>query len=235
MYNSQRKNIIKNLLDNEVRFAASKALNATAKKIKKSLQDEMDKVFVNPTPYVKNGIYTTAAKKNNLMIKIGLKDKWAAGKGHAAADVLAAEISGGIRQPKASEVLLQEKGYLRPGQVWVPGKGQRLNKYGNITGGQITQLLSVLGAHREVGFIANRTAQSKLRNKKSPNLFYVGPGKRLPEGIWERKGKRQLKSRLLFIDAPSYQKRFRFEEIIEEVGQKEIVTEFDKAIDEVFK
>ncbi len=225
------EDIIKSYLDKQIRYAASKALNETGKIAIKDLQDEMERVFDRPTPYIKNGIYKTAATKDNLSIKIAFKDRWAAGKGHAAADVLYAEVFGGQRQTKAYEVLLQEKGILPQGKVTVPGKGQRLNQYGNITGARITQILSVLQAHREVGYVANRTAQSKARNKKSPDLFYQPATDELLEGIYERKSQGRLRSVLLFVDQASYRPLFPFERIIKETFEKNLQNEFDKAIE----
>ena len=235
------EDIIKSYLDKQIRYAASKALNETGKLAIKDLQDEMERVFDRPTPYIKDGLRKTVATKDNLSITIAFKDKWAAGKGHGAADVLYAEVFGGQRQTKAYEVLLQEKGILPQGKVTVPGKGQRLNQYGNITGARITQILSVLQAFRPgTGFDANQSEQSKRRhersknpNKKSPDLFYQPATDELLEGIYERKGQKELRSVLIFVDQrrSHYRPLLRFEKIITETFDKNLQNELDKAIE----
>jgi hypothetical protein len=83
-------------------------------------------------------------------------------------------IEGGGRTMKPAE--------RRLGQYYVPGIGAKLNKYGNMSGGQVTQILSRLGKFGDVsGYDMNQTAASKRRlgamqkrtGKKSTEYFVI--------------------------------------------------------------
>jgi len=58
------------------------------------------------------------------------------------------EVKGGERSMKRSEKAF--------GHYYVPGIGARLDQYGNIVPGQITQILSCLQLMKETGYTANR-------------------------------------------------------------------------------
>ena len=104
-------------LTKQVPFAAATALNKTARSIKKALAVEMEKTFDRPTPFIKNAVYTDPASKKDLKAAIGIKDD--------AQRILAPHVHGGKRSMKRSEKLLNH--------YWTPGRGARLNKYGNIS------------------------------------------------------------------------------------------------------
>jgi hypothetical protein len=84
----------------------------------------------------------------------------------------------------------------RLGRFYVPGKGAKLDIYGNMQGGQITQILSRMGRFGDAnGWEMNQTAASKERlakqkkrtGKKSTEYFMVTDkvGGLLP-GIYQR-------------------------------------------------
>ncbi len=117
-----------NNLANEIPFAASKALNDTAKEVKQEEVREIDRVFDRPTPYVKNSLYVYPSSKTKLVAEVSFKDR--------QQKIMAPHVYGGTRVMKRSEKLL--------GEYYVPGQGARLNQYGNMSPGQVTQVLSAL-------------------------------------------------------------------------------------------
>ena len=115
---------------------------------------------------------------------------------------------------------------------WVPGSGARLNQYGNISGGQMTQLLSVLKLFPEVGYLANITPGSRKRNKKPRNYFLVGwENKGLRAGVWERMTSGRVKPILIFIKNPSYYARFKFYDVVRRSINKNVNRRFAEAFE----
>lgn len=231
--NLDAERLIKKLSDIEKRqlpFATSKALNLTAKEVKADIRKEMPRVFDRPTPFTLNSVYMSPATKKELYAEVWLKDF--APKGTPAVKYLAPQVYGGLRGQKRSERWLQWKGILPSGMSWAPGSGARLNQYGNITGGRITQMLSALKAFPEVGYMANITERSKKHNRKPRDYFALPRGRgRLPAGVYERTGRggRGLRFTLAFIRQPHYRPRLPFFEIARRVHAREFGARFEKA------
>jgi hypothetical protein len=193
-----------------VPFATALALTRTAQEVRKAEVEEMKRVFDRPTPFTLNSLYLKAATKADLTAKIWLKD--ISGR---AEHYLIPEIFGGARRLKGFERLLMRKGLLPPGWMAVPGAAAKLDAYGNISGGQMIQILSALKALGEQGYAANRTkASAKRRRGKQAELFVGRPGGgRLPNGVWQRfrfAHGSAIKPILIFIRGPRYQQRFDF-------------------------
>ncbi len=191
-------------------------INHVANIAAKKVRTEMSKVFDRPTPYTLNSVYVLPAKvvSTEAFAYIAIKD-WP-DKGIAAHKYLSPQIYGGGRNLKRSEDALIRKGYLPVGMLaTVPGKGMKLNAYGNISGATMVSILSGLKAFNEAGYIANRTAKSAA--KKKPRQFVVmdPPGKGVL-GVYERygTGKRKIKPLLAFVKQPQYKQRLRFHTII---------------------
>lgn len=218
--------VIKDLNDiarKQVPFAVSKALNETAKEIKRFQVQEMQKVFDRPTPYTLNSIFIKNSTKRDLSVEVSFKDKL----GHIH---VAPQVYGGERKFKRSEKWLQRIG-APSGSYWVPGKGARLNQYGNISGGNITQILSALGANPDP--YSNTTVRSRKRNKKIPTFVLIKPGFQLAPGVWQRYGvkNRKLKPILMFTNRPQYKERYRFFDIAINTIQKHFDQKFREALD----
>ena len=216
----------------QIPFATSKALNDTAWQVRAAEQKEMKRVFDNPTPFTLNSIRYTKATKHKLISTVSLKDF--AGKGTPASKYLSAQISGGKREAKRSEIWLREKGLLAPNMFWVPGKGMIKNKYGNLTAGKITQILSVLGAFPDL--LQNTTRTSRKRNKKLPNLFVIREyGKALLPGVYQRMRNGTIKTLLLFVERPTYRPRYDFIGVATNTVNKNIQRNFNKAFEYAIK
>jgi len=209
--------MLSDLEKKQLPFATAKALTATAQHVKKELEQEMKRVFDRPTPYTLKALFLKAARKKDLIATVGLKD-WAY-KGTAATKYLTPQIEGGTRGSKRSEVLLRNRGILGSNQYIVPGKGTRLNKYGNMTRGQIQKALSNLKAQHDP--LQNTTSKRK-------GTYFAGTINGTP-GIWERKG-RWVKPLFIFVKQPSYTKRFQFHEVAERTAAEHFEDEFDKAM-----
>ena len=79
----------------------------------------------------------------------------------------------------------------RLGRYFVPGTGAKMDKYGNMQGGQITQILSRLGRFGDVsGYNMNQTTASiakRTKGKKSLEYFIVTQRRGgLAPGVYQR-------------------------------------------------
>ena len=203
-------------------FALAKALTNTAQAVKAAEIEEMKKVFDRPTPYTLKSLFIESATKSKLQSKVWVKDE--------AVKYITPHISGGERKVKRSEMHLQRARRLQLGMFLTPGQGAKLNKYGNISGGKITQILSVLKAHPDP--YAWTSKRSRQRNKKLPEYFAISGEKpsHLAPGVYQRSG-RKIKPILAFVKKPQYKQRYKFFD----VAQKIVAKEFWKKFEEAFK
>lgn len=156
----------------QVAFAASRALNATAKKVVEAMPAEIDKSIDRPTPFTRRGVRVTKyANKAALEAVVGFAP--------IQAKYMEFQVAGGERRPGP-------KGIKLPGNIV-------LNSYGNIPRGVIAQLKSVAdGTGAKGSAIAKRLGVAGNRRKGAApvQLFYGIPrGKgweKAPLGIWRR-------------------------------------------------
>lgn len=229
-------------------FATAIALTGTAKYVRAQVINEMKRQFDRPKPstvnetkgplYLKSADYKKLRAGQHDYAEVGVKDT-PMPKGDPALAWLSHHIRGGRRIEKRSEFLLRTAGVLPPGYFAVPGSGARLNKYGNMSTGQIQQILSAVRAQRDSH--ANTPYAPRGRNARR-NLtqgdYFVASRNRsrtahLPEGVWERYGRSRFEIRpvLIFVPAaPRYRKRLKFFEMCEQVGRSRYRIEFHLAM-----
>lgn len=205
--------------------ATMRSMNYTARKVKEAEEREVRDVFDRPTRNTQNAFYVKPATKRKLTAEIGIKDD--AGKGVPASKYLLAQITGGTRRLKRFEVALRSVGVLPSGYWAVPGSGARLDAHGNMSAGQIVQILSYFRAFPEVGYSANITDKRRASLRKGGKRklgyeYFVGsPGNgTLPLGVWQRfhfagggfsGGRTAIRPILIFVSRSLYEKRFDFE------------------------
>lgn len=203
-------------------YAAAVALTRSAKRVQEDLRKEMQRVFHVPTRYTLGSLRTRPATKANLTATILFKDD---GTGRGASQYLQPQIRGGGRLHKRFEQHLQRAGILAPGFFVVPGSGARLNANGNMSPGQITQILSGVQAHPDI--YARSSKASRKRNPK-PLQYFVSRGGALPYGIWQRRGS-GVAPVMIFVRDVRYKKRFDFFGIGERKGRAYFPEEFRRA------
>lgn len=221
----------------QVDFATRVALTRTAQKAVPAVQREMRDVFCNPTPYTLSGLRVEPATKTRLTATVMLKDD--ATKATPAAKYLLPQIKGGQRGQKRFERALQAVGAMPAGYRAVPGSGARLDSFGNMSRGQIVQLLAYFRAFPEMGYKANMTRESRVRlargtKRKQGYAYFVGrPGDRLPLGIYQRIGfgfGSAIRPVLLFVRSAVYTERFDFEYVVRKTVETEFPAEFARAM-----
>lgn len=220
----------------QVRFATRLALTRTAQVAAKAEVKEMRDVFRNPTPYTLNSVFVQAATTTRLQATVKLKDE--ATKATPAVKFLAAQVSGGQRRLKRFEQALVAAGAMPVGYRAVPGKGAKVDSYGNMSRGQIIQILAFFRAFPEMGYKANMTAATKARlargTKRTAGFTYFAgsPGDRMPLGIYQRISFARgtaVRPVLIFVRSALYEARLDFKYVVEQTVKTEFAGEFNRA------
>lgn len=204
-------------------FAQVVALTRTALDVQAAEKQEMRSAFDRPTPYTLNSIFVRPATKAKPEALVGVKDDENGVVGSSAivpALYLGPEIDGGSRHVKRFERRLQLDGAMPRGWFAVPGKFARLDEYGNLSRGQITQILSQLTLTKVSGYTANISARSrKGAIKRAGGQFLAlpkGRGKLIP-GIYQVRdtafGRSAPRPVVIFVPAVHYRPRFHFDQV----------------------
>ncbi len=214
-------------------YATATALTRTAKRVQAAFVSAMKDKFDRPTPYVLNGTFVKPATAKTLTAIVGWKD-WAE-KAVPASKFMLPQVQGGRRDLKSTEKMLQMKNYLPSGRFTVPGSAAKLDSYGNMSRGQLVQLISALQAFPERGYNANRNvikARAKLKKGVKLPEFFVGQpgGGRLPLGVYQRMHDNTIRPILIFVKSPNYKILIPFAAIANNVYTADFQEEFNRAM-----
>lgn len=225
---------------NQVPFALARALTKTGQAVRDAQRKEIVRVFDRPTPYTRNSVFLRPATKQRLEAEVWLKD------GNSKTHFLLPQIEGGSRPLKRFEQRLVMTGYMQPTERAVPGEGARLDAYGNISRGQINQILSQLKTAVVLGDYSNATDSKRSRAKRAKEAYFVsrGPGtwtgrgawkngnksQHLPRGVWVRRSfgawGTAVKPVLLFVPKVSYRSRYEFYRLSRQVVDRDFAQNF---------
>src|SRR6185295_5301988 len=135
-------------------------------------------------------LYVKPATKQVQVAVVKVKDE--AFKGNPAVRYLFPEITGGTRNLKGFEKLLQRAGVMPSGWYAIPTSAAPFDAYGNVPGSVVMRILSQLQAARDS--LTNESASLKAkrnRTKRNARYFAVNPATergKLKPGIYERLG-----------------------------------------------
>lgn len=219
-------------------FALAMALTRTGKAVQQENIKEMQRVFDRPTRYTLNSLRLWPASKRELKATVEFRGDYGA-KGH----YLWPQIEGGPRVAKRFEIMLQNVLLLPRDMRAVPGEGAKLDAHGNMSAGQIVQILSQLRLQMTAGFeskIGGKTFDKKKVDRavrrQGYRIFAVGgaerKGKLLP-GVYARYDfafGSAVKPLLVFVRQPQYRKRLDFFGVSEKAARRIFPGEFDKAM-----
>lgn len=143
---------------------------------KKSIKE----VFPTANPRTLKNIFVKKATKDSPHTQVRFDQIY---RGEGIDEYMRPHVEGGKRGMKRSEKRLK--------QFYVPGKGARLDQYGNMRGGQVTQILSQLKRFGDrTGYDMNETAASRQRRSgrsKTTEYFIVRrPRGGLKPGVYQR-------------------------------------------------
>lgn len=225
--------------EKQTRFALSRTLNIVVKPVMEDQRKEMRDVFDRPTPWTLNSQRQYGkATKDKLETTVDFKANF--NKGGIDPDkYLTPEIQGGRRRLKRYEVALRSVGALPDDMFTVPGEAARLDAYGNISAGQVVQLLAFFKAFPEAGYKSNmsekdraRLAKDKKRSGQRGYTYFagrVGDG-RGPEGIWQRFQTAfgtAVKPVLIFVKTATYEPVYDIDYTANRTMERELQPTFD--------
>lgn len=228
-----------------IRFGQAVALTRTAQDGRDAEVAEIDRAIDRPTPYTRNAVYVTRATPARPEASFGLKDDFVQrAPGTPPVNFLGPNIEGGQRRLKGMESILQAAGLMPKGYRAVPGPEARLDAYGNVSRGQVIQVLSQLRLTATAGYTRNLplrqynaggaklTKEQKAINaarqrafvRAGGRLFVVKKGEsKITPGIYSREvlGKkaqgplRRPRAVFLFVARASYRRRLDWEQVAE--------------------
>jgi hypothetical protein len=221
----------------QVPFARVTAVNIIGRGVQADIVASMKATFDRPTRWTLNATYFKPAHKADMTAFVGIREF--AGKGTPAWKYLGPQMEGGPRRQKRFEKAIAFNVPNAPAFA-LPASGARLNAFGNISTGQINQILSGLGAQSD--YTANTTARSSARRNKKTGLIH--PKSRLglsayfiekstagkPIGVYQLVSKGKVVPVLNFVDhAPTYNAIWPIGEIVLTSIRKHRVGAFEKA------
>lgn len=152
-------------LERQVSFAASRALNDTAREVRKAVPEGLRRSLDRPTPFTasEGAMFIRPARRDNLTAEVLFKDR--------QASYLRYQVEGGVRRPARRALRL-------PSAI-------RLDQYGNLPRGIIQQLIAVARKESKLG---KRKAR-RIQVSNTLDLFYGDPkdvgGHNFPPGIYK--------------------------------------------------
>lgn len=227
--------LLDSIKSRQVPFATAKALTLTAKEAQKDTYREFESKFDRPTPLTMRSLFIKPATKRDLTAEVFVKDRPIGGKNSkSTAEILRHQFGGGTRLVKRLEQMLRRQGFIDEDEFVVPGAAAKIDRYGNMSRGQLTQMLSQIGAGGS-GYDNRSTGSARSRRNvaRAGKMFWsLGPGtpsagvmrglrkkfdidkavdpkstQHLPKGAWMRAGL-TVKPILIVVGAsPSYRKR----------------------------
>lgn len=225
----------------QVPYATALALTKTAQAAQAATRAEMTRVFDRPTPFTLASTFIRPATKSRLEAQVFLKDLDNKGGGSARTR-LAPQVYGGTRRWKRMEGLLMRTGLMAPGEVAVPGEAAKLDAYGNMSRGQLVQILSWFQAFPESGYKANTTREGRSRlargSKTRRGVRYFFRRDRPGRGVYQATRTAwgsAIKPVLMFAARPAYSARFDMPGVVERVARQQFRGWFASAAEEAMR
>jgi len=216
----------------QIPFAASQALNATARTIRAATLAEMAANFDRPTPLVMKSLFIAPATKAKLQAAVYLKDREIGGKNsRSMAEILGHQFAGGTRLRKRLEDAFTGAGLISPGEYLVPGPDAKLDQYGNLSRGQTQQIYAALRLFRDPYQNATQSARSQRHAKAAGRIFWSdGKGNKRRRGLWATDARGFPKLLMLVIPTPVYQRRIDMDRQSAAIVASDFPANFDSAL-----
>lgn len=227
-------------IERQLRFGQVVALTRTAQDGRLAEITGIDRAFDRPTRYTRNAVYVEAATLARPEAAFGLKDDFQQrAPGTPPVNFIGPNIEGGARRVKRFEQSLSLAGHLPKGWQTTPGKGATLDGSGNLSRGQIIQILSQLRITLVAGFDRNMSFDARkqitAQRKAGGRFFVVKPGGKRQPGIYQREFfGRNVAPVVIFVASTRYRPRFDWNAIaqrtVDERLDHHMAVEIDKAL-----
>ena len=197
-------------------FAVALALTRTAQDVQREVYDEQRDEFDRPTPYTMNDLFIKKATKNNLVAEVAVKDRLYSKTTRSPEDILGHQfLGGGKRKRKAIEVYATQAGLIGPSEYLVPSDYAKLDAYGNMSRGQVAQIMSQLRLGIDLYQYASKSKRS-MAKRRGVGYFWSRGG-HLARGVWKRDGRYDVVPVLMVAGSVSYTARINVSRVGERV------------------
>ena len=222
------------------RFAASiaTALTRTARSLQAEWKDELRSRVDRPTSLTTNAPIVRQATAQNLVAELAMRDQLA--NGTPPAQYLHPLEYGGGREHKKFERALIAQGSMPPGTYALPTDYAKRDAYGNVTRGQLVQILGQLaggsvraGYRRVISASATRRAQAAIRAGREYVAVLQREGKLYP-GIYARVGN-ELRMVFSYERVTHYRRQLSLADRARGKAQQVFNREMTRAIEESAK
>jgi len=187
------------------RFATAVALTRTMKDVEQAAYVEMNSVWDRPTPFSQRSLFTRPATKVNLEASVQIKDRFPSKASASPQEIYQHQYFGGVRRRKGLERYAERAGLIGSTEILVPASGAKLDAYGNVSRGQLSQIMSQLRLGLDPYSWKSSSTRSKAGQKKAGLMFWSRGG-HLRRGIWVRRG-RSIAPLMLVAPQPAYKAR----------------------------
>lgn len=253
--------------DRRINAVIATALTRTVLEGKAAVTSALPRVFDRPTPYTMKSVKYEGATAARLNAFVGIdieavRDMYGNVSGYRgggdtpASKYLLPQIEGGKRRIKRMELALQARAAMPKGWLAVPARGARLDAYGNVSRGQVAQIISQLGAalvHGDYSKLKRNPGESEkawqARRRKAFGRSggqYIAIAKqqgKLKPGIYLAEGRDfgrklgygrngRLTPVFIFVRSTKYAKRLDFYGIVNRVATTRLQPNVEQAVGE---
>jgi hypothetical protein len=202
--------------------AQATILTRLARQVEGEWLGEIFSEIDRPTSFTMRSVVVKTAKASALESSVFISDRSKGPDAPAPVDWMAPHEYSGGRYVKKFERALMAMGAMGPGLKAVPARHAVLDQFGNVSRGQITQVIAQLGTDFSPGY--QRTI-SKVTSKRIANAIKHGrkyiafpvTRKGNKAGVYELSvgsdGKRALRPVFYFVSRVQYRKRTSFAEV----------------------
>lgn len=169
--------------------AIATALTRSAREIAKGWQGELQAKLDRPTPFTLKSVKVDQATAAKLQAVVSIQQPGGKPAAISPGEYLQTQERGGSRRQRKFEAALQAQGSMPRGMFVVPGKYAQLDGFGNISRGQIVQVLSQLGSAFSPGYqrVISKSAAKRQASAIKRGVRYVAvlePRGRLKPGVY---------------------------------------------------
>ena len=216
------------LAGNQLPFGVSYGLTQTARGVIQTHRASMQRLFDRPVPETVNGLKVVQwPRRDRLEARLDFDRRFGRGWGDAIVNALTPHIPGypSTREPKGSEQWLRLAGLLDRDEWLVPSRTYPLDRFGNVRGPAMQQMLADVGAFRNASGFDATTSDARARF-----MFGTVRGRngQPVKGIWKVQGGRRnhISGRwwlmMLAVRRPTYRKRYDYPGITEEYVEQHL-------------
>lgn len=223
--------------DRRFNAAIATAMTRTAKAVQGEMRDELRTVFDRPTPFTLNALRMWPATADRLVARVGFRDDGTGGVNPN--HYMLPNVQGGERRDKRLEAALRAIGALPSGWRAVPGQGAVIDSYGNMSRGQIIQILSQLRVTLASGFDRNMSTDARrqiaAQRRAGGRYFVIQAGNRsgTQPGVYQREFYgRNITPVIVFVSGARYQARWPFWANAQRRAEARITREVERSVGE---